>query len=354
MTIVSGQRLSNPALIALLAALCLAPWLAACNMPSLTPPTETPTPSPSDTPTLTATPTATLVPTETASPTPSSTPTATPTPTDTPTITPTPTLYALVNAAQRVNVRSGPGTRFAAIDSMAPGDGAPVIERNEDGSWLQLRLDNEADEEAVGWVSAALLQVNTPPPPIPPEPAADYLLLLDMPIVDQAAAQATATAIAELAQATATPLPAATAAPDSAIAPAATPRHDVRVFAFCDQRSYGVPPPAGLTRGSTINIFWAWFASSEAYIWQHIEHAAHDLRVNGQPIAELDSFRQTPRRDGSQYVVYWYVPFGPLAAGSYEISYRVSWRQAISDGYARFGPGTDSESESESCTFTVR
>ena len=78
------------------------------------------------------------------------------------------------------------------------------------------------------------------------------------------------------------------------------------------------------------------------------------MRVNGQPIGDLNNHRRTPRRDGDQFVVYWYVPFGPLAAGNYEISYRVSWQQAISDGYTRFGPGTASESESESCAFTVR
>ena len=276
----------------------------------------------------------------------------TPTPSDTPTATPTPTIFALVRARQRVNVRSGPGTGFAAIDSLAPGEGAPVIQRNEDGAWLQLRLDAD-DDEAVGWVSAALLQVDTPPPPIPPEPTADYRMLLELPIVDLDSAQGTATAIAQSALATApaaTPAEAARA-PDR---PAAAPRHDVPVFAFCDGRSYGIPPPVGLTSGSTIQLFWAWFASSEAQVWQHINSADHDLRVNGQPIADVDAFRQTPRRDDSQYVVYWYVPYGPLTAGDYEISYRVTWRQAINDGSARYGPGTNTESESESCNFRVR
>lgn len=334
----------------LLAALLLVPWLASCQLPSLSAPTETPTLTPSDTPEPTATPTETQPPTATPTPTDTFTPTTTSTPTDTPTPTATPTLYGIVNARQRINVRSGPGTTFAAIDALSPGDGAQIIGQDEANGWYQVQLD----DEKTGWVSGALLLVETPTPPITPVPTADYNLLLDIPIVDLPAAHATATAIAESTVATTVPSPAATSPPTQATSPAATPRHDVNVFAFCDDRSFGLPPPAGLTSGSTIRIFWGWFASSEALIWQHINNALHELRVNGTAIADLDSYRLTPRQDGSQFVVYWYVPFGPLTAGTFEITYRVSWQSAISDGYARYGPGTDTEFEEESCSFVVR
>lgn len=333
----------------LLAALLLVPWLAACQLPSLNAPTETPTLTPSDTPEPTATPTETTLPTATPKPTNTFTPTTTSTPTDTSTPTATPTLYGIVNTRQRINVRSGPGTTFAAIDALSPGDGAQIIGQDQTNSWYHIQLD----DEQTGWVSAALLLVETPTPPITPVPTADYNLLLDIPIVDLPAAHATATAIAEATVATAVPSP-ATSPPTQATAPAVTPRQDVDVFAFCDDRSFGLSPPTGLTSGSTIRIFWGWFASSEALVWQHINNALHELRVNGTAIADLDSYRLTPRQDGSQFVVYWYVPFGPLSAGSSEITYRVSWQSTISDGYARYGPGTDTEFEEESCSFVVR
>ena len=337
-------------LLFLLAALLLVPWLASCQLPSLSAPTETPTLTPSDTPQPTATPTETIAPSATPSPTDASTPTATPTPTDTATPTATPTLYGIVNVSQRINVRGGPGTTFAAIDALSPGEGAQIIGQDRANGWYQILLD----DEKTGWVSAALLLVETPTPPITPVPTADYTLLLDIPIVDLPAAHATATAIAEstveiAAQSTATASP-----PEQATLPAATPRRDVNVFAFCDDRSFGLSPPAGLTRGSTIRIFWGWFASSQALVWQHIDNAQHELRVNGASISVLDSYRLAPRQDGGQFVVYWYVPFGPLTAGTYEITYRVSWQSAISDGYARYGPGTATEFEEESCSFVVR
>ncbi len=345
--------LSPRLFLVVLAAFLLVPWLVACQLPSLSAPTETPTPTPTDTATPTATPTDTATPSITPTPTDTATPSITPTPTDTATPTATPTLYGIVNASQRVNVRSGPGTTFAVIDALSPGDGAQIIGQDQATGWYQVQL---ADEQP-GWVSAALLLVETPTPPVTQVPTADYDLLLELPIVDLPAAHASATALAE-ATAAATALLTATATAPAATAPAtlpvATPRLNVDVFAFCDESAFGIAPPAGLTNGSTIRIFWGWFASSEALVWQHINNALHELRINDTAIADLDDYRLTPRQDGNQHVVYWYVPFGPLTAGSYEITYRVSWQSAISDGYARYGPGTDRELEAESCSFVVR
>ena len=103
------------------------------------------------------------------------------------------------------------------------------------------------------------------------------------------------------------------------------------------------PAPANLTAGSTIEVFWAWFASTENYLRQHTSNATHELRINGTQIANVDQFRSAPTKRGNDHVVYWYVPYGPLEAGSYRITYRVTWGSAISDGYKAFGPGTGTE-----------
>ena len=83
-------------------------------------------------------------------------------------------------------------------------------------------------------------------------------------------------------------------------------------------------------------------------------NATHELRVNGEQIDRVNQYRLNPSRSGTQHVVYWYVPYGPLDAGEYSITYRVTWRAAISDGFARFGPDTQNEFEEESCNFVVR
>lgn len=348
----------------------------------------------------------TVAPTMTPQPSPTASDTLLPTSTDTATATATPTVFALVRSQLRVNVRGGPGTNHDIVDILEPGSGVEIVAENEAGDWYQVRLD----EGERGWISARLLQVVNPPPvapapalgtspaspsvataesaasedqdePIGAAPAADEAqaiaeasgsqsqLVLNVPIVDLESINMTATVL--LANA-ASPVPGlaatagvATGEPAQPTRPStssvelptrvpAAPRSGVDVFAFCNNPVYGIGAPSNLTDGSTIEIFWAWFASTDAYLRQHIANATHELRINGTQIANVDQFRSAPQQRGSEQVVYWYVPYGPLAAGNYRITYRVTWRNAISDGYKSYGPGAGTEYEEESCNIVVR
>ena len=364
------------------AVLVLSVMISGCSLEALLPATATSTPSATPTSLPTDTPTPTLTPTATATFTLTNTPTATATATNTARPTATPTVFAVVRSQRRVNVRSGPGTRFAALGSLAPESGVQIIGQNDDGDWYQVRLE-DGDE---GWVSASLLRLEDPPlegassegdahrlseeTRIVVELGAadesreteDGILVINLPIADVDAMRLTATALvgADL-TATAAAAPSTpqgrTSTPTeeaSAAIPPATPRFNVNVFAFCNDPAFGIDAPSNLTAGSTIRVFWAWFASSEAYLRQHMSNATHELRINGTIIENVNRYRVNPSRSGNQHAVYWYVPYGPLEAGPHVITYRVTWRNPISDGYAAYGPGTDTEFEEESCNFVVR
>lgn len=119
-------------------------------------------------PTPTLTPSYTLTPTNTFTPTftPSNTPTATPsnTPTATLTLTPSPTLPPFSNARifsqsfDRVSLRSGPGTEFDILTTLANEAPVTVIGRSADTRWYQI-VTYGADS-IVGWVAASLLVVS--------------------------------------------------------------------------------------------------------------------------------------------------------------------------------------------------
>ena len=371
--------------------------LAGCRNAAEPTPTPLPTASPTSRPTASPTDT----PRPSPSPTDTLTPSPTPTATKTPTPTFTPTLFGIVRSQRRVNVRGGPGVDFAVYDSLQPGTGVQVIGQDDDANWYNIKLES-GDE---GWVSASLLfleETATPLPtvaaspviarastasgtsvsggeapantPAPPAAATDDgFLVFNVPVVDVEAIHLTATMLVSHSSATAAatdsrqiagqPSPsgedsaAAVAVSDEGIEaptrPANAARQGVDVFAFCDDSAYGIAPPTNLSAGSTIEIFWAWFASSEDYLRQHIVHARHELRVNDMRIANVDQFRRPSITRGRDRVVHWYVPFGPLEAGEYRITYRVSWEAAITDGYDSFGPGTATEFEEESCGFVV-
>jgi len=126
------------------------------------------------------------------------------------------------------------------------------------------------------------------------------------------------------------------------------------VLAYCDARALGSPAPTNLRTGAGIDVFWGWYAQTPELLQQHIDNAIYEVSVNGVALTDWRQFRSSVRQqnDGN-YWVYWYVPFGPLAAGPYTVTFRLTWTQQISDGYDVFGPGTGNLEERGTCTFSV-
>lgn len=133
-------------------------------------------------------------------------------------------------------------------------------------------------------------------------------------------------------------------------------QEDVRIFALCDNPALGgSSAPTNLGAGSTIIIWWSWFARTEEQIQQHLQYATYEVRVDGELLTRLQSYRTPVTRPANDYVVSWTVPYEkPLTVGQHQITYRVTWAQTITDGYKNFGPGTNTPLEEGSCTFTVR
>lgn len=420
-------------------------------------PTATLAPVVSMTPRFTATPVSTRTPLPSITPTPSDTPIP-PTPSNTFTPSPTPPVVGIVASIQRVNVRQGPGASFSIIEVLDPGTGVEVLGQNENGRWLNIRMEDDSE----GWISAQLVRLEetiTPAPTSTPSPDLTALFLgtplptaiigggtvtptpprsvvtptpLDSEVTVQvalteevteavdpqvAAAQAlvqtiaandaTATALVGsiagepgapgptvtgviVAQAEAdsripvvdataiaatlgaaragitvtptssTPVGGPTGGPvggnaPTPTSPSAVVQADRDVLAYCDDSSFGSPPPRDLAEGSNINVFWSWFARTEDQVRQHIDAANYQVTVNGTQLTDWQAYQAPIRREtDGNYIVYWFVPVGPLEAGEVRIDYAVSWSRDISDGYAQFGPGTSNPSQSGSCTFTVR
>jgi hypothetical protein len=372
--------------------------------------TDTLAPIVSMTPRFTATPVPSRTPLPTFTLTPSNTPLS-PTPSNTPTPTATPPITGIVASLQTVNVRQGPGTEFDSIIALTPGTGVMILGQNEDGRWLNIRLDDGRE----GWISAALLRVNptptliptatpspdltalalgtplptavlgggtvTPTPPlsvVTPSPVGATLAAPavtttsgspPLPVIDVTAINLTATSLAlPTATPTFTPLPAISAtpsvpfigvtftpAPGSGGEGSTNQQQGVDVLAYCDNRNFGRPAPTNLLAGATIDIFWGWYASTRELIQQHVDNVIYDVRIDGVALDNWRQYASSIRVEGDgNYHIYWYVPYGPLAAGEHKITYTVSWAQQITDGYDFFGPGTNRASESGTCTFTVR
>lgn len=114
------------------------------------------------TPRLTATPVITRTPLPTFTPIPSETltPSVTPVP---PTPTATPPITGIVGGPRRINLRAGPGTTHDTIGGLTPGTGILILGQNEDGTWLNILLDDGTE----GWVSAGLIYIEPTATPFP-------------------------------------------------------------------------------------------------------------------------------------------------------------------------------------------
>lgn len=128
------------------------------------------------------------------------------------------------------------------------------------------------------------------------------------------------------------------------------------VFAFCDDingNGFGIPAPTNLRAGVTIDIWWQWFARTEQQVQDHIDAVTYEISVNGDQLENVNQFVQPITQQAPWYTTAWYIPYGPLPAGEYEIRYTSTWTRTITDGDENFGPGTENPFDQEVCTFTV-
>ncbi len=198
---------------------------------------EAPTPAPTRTPvpTFTATPvpatpasTPTLVPAE-LQPTPttagvSSAPTASPPATTTPMPAPTqPSAAELTVAGDLTNIRSGPGTDYAAIGTANTGDVFTAVARSAQGDWWEICCVDGQN----GWIFGELATVTGGEL----VPSAVDLAAAAAPTVADAPAAPAAT---EAAMSAAAPADAATPAAPPAAAPASAPDPNVSSAGYFD------------------------------------------------------------------------------------------------------------------------
>jgi hypothetical protein len=294
-------------------------------------------------------------------------------------------------------MREGPGVTFPAIQGVLNNIDLVVLASNEEQTWFNVRLEDGTE----GWIAANLIYLLPTLTPEPTNTARGVIvevsgtplataLIGGLPVTATPSSTFVTSGGTSTQQAipvvrtpgTVTATVTTATQPPRASVPTVTPRLLVSetstpvglptsnliptlggtplpvrlgydVLAYCDQFNE-VPPP--LSMGTTIDVFWGWVASTEAYLQQHINNVIYEVRLDGQL---LDNWRLYAGEAGQQadgnWSQYWYVPIEEaLPSGMHTVTYRVTWRNAIFDGYEQFGPGTDTEFDSGSCTFEIR
>ena len=282
-----------------------------------------------------------------------------PTPTPFPTLTPSPDLTLIAAGSPLPTSVLGGGT----VTPTPPGILFAQTPTPISPSTLGVSVGVSPTLPANGVNTTPILFTLTPSPTLSPTSA----LAVDssvLPVIDILSIEQTATALSAFIPPTSTRLPVTQAViitPDAPIptlnataqAAGASVQNGVDVFAYCDNPNLG-SPPSNLAAGSTIEIVWQWFATTEQQVRDHLSASVYDVKLDGIPLRQINNYRSSIKAGGNGYFVEWYVPAGPLATGEHVITYSVTWTTRIFDGYDYFGPGSTTLSESGTCTFTVQ
>jgi hypothetical protein len=123
------------------------------------------------------------------------------------------------------------------------------------------------------------------------------------------------------------------------------------IFAECNMYLPQAEPGL-LYDNDNITLFWSWFARTQEQVEQHILNAQYDVRFQTAPLTPV---QVSPiQQIGTNFWVFYTTPIGRLTPGTYGVEFALTWKEAISDGYDDYGPGTDNVSQYSNCTFTIR
>ena len=146
------------------------------------------------------------------------------------------------------------------------------------------------------------------------------------------------------------PTPTPTEAPPPEVATPTPEPNRVDILAYCQQK--GIVPERPTTNDN-VYVEWSWFVALPDLMDDHLAHANYEVRLDGKLLENWDRYATEMRVEEGVWIIYWFYPVGKLSTGEHEIAFKLTWDEAISDGYERFGPGTPNETDTGSCTFTV-
>jgi len=147
-----------------------------------------------------------------------------------------------------------------------------------------------------------------------------------------------------------TPQPEVVIGPRLSDIPAGRTANPGLVFASCNS-FYPQADPGLIYDTDNIRVFWYWIADTPELLQQNLSVTNYDVKINGAPVHTVVP-SAVQERNGAFYQFYE-VPVGQVRPGYYEVSFRQTWNEAITDGFEEFGPGTPTTLIDTRCNFEV-
>lgn len=115
----------------------------------------------------------------------------------------------------------------------------------------------------------------------------------------------------------------------------------------------GNPATTEVPAGAPIRVIWGWSAASEELVQAHIDASETVVMLDGQ---RIEGAMQEIKYDDQRkfFVVHWIAEVGVLPVGSHPLTYKVTWKRQISDGWDTYGPGSKNEVSTDNCEVVVK
>jgi hypothetical protein len=144
--------------------------------------------------------------------------------------------------------------------------------------------------------------------------------------------------------------------PEGSVFVGARPSLDYRsdtpglIFAECD--GFELANPGIVYDNDNIRIFWSWYTRTRRQMEEHLTTAQYSVKLNN---ALLDNVQRSEpgTRGGVNTWVFYTAQVGFLRPGHYEVEYKVTWAAQHFDGYANYGPGSDTPELTARCNFDI-
>ncbi len=125
------------------------------------------------------------------------------------------------------------------------------------------------------------------------------------------------------------------------------------IFAECNDVDGAAP--GVLYDTDELKVFWSWYAKTPEQVQAHINNAQYDVRVDTQPIPNVQVGEIKQLAGDANWWVFYTVSLGDMwRPGGYIIGFAVTWLNAITDGYEDFGPGTQNVRLQSGCHFAIQ
>jgi hypothetical protein len=165
--------------------------------------------------------------------------------------------------------------------------------------------------------------------------------------------------------------PAATAAPTTP-APAATavvlPSHTPTQSPMAKPTNTELPPVlvsalctlmgrdvrSDFPAGHPAIVVWGWLAKTEEQVREYIRVSKVVVTFDGFEISGQQQGDTTYDEKGKVYVAAWTSNIGIPKPGIHTITYSLTFREKLFDGYDYYGPGTDKEKQEDKCEIDVK